>query len=261
MFSRGIVPYNYSLAGLLMLSVITPLMAAEEGEQPVAEQSLPAEEANPAPSKWDGAAELGFIMNRGNTETETLNAQFRVENTRPKWLHRVEFKVLQVSEKETTTAESYELSGRSEYSLDDNDYLFGSLRYEDDRFAGYDRRTTEVVGYGHQYLKREDMTLKGEFGVGSRQTKNTDGSSDSEGIARVGLDYKWQITDTSSFSETIYVEHGEENTYTESVTAVTAKINNSLAMKLSYTIKDNSDPQPGFENTDTRTAITLVYDF
>jgi len=261
MFSRDIASYNHCLAGLLMVWVTAPLMAAEEGEQSGAEQSPPAEEAGPTPGKWDGAAELGFIMSRGNTESETLNAQFRVENTRPKWLHRVELKVLQVSEQETTTAESYELSGRSEYSLDENDYLFGSLRYEDDRFAGYDRRTTEVVGYGHQFLKREDMTLKGEFGVGARQAKNTDGSSDSEGIARVGLDYQWQITDTSSFSETVFVEHGESNTYTESVTAVTAKINNSLAMKLSYTIKDNSDPQPGFENTDTRTAITLVYDF
>lgn len=261
MFSRGIALYSYSLAGLLMLWGTTPLMAAEEDEQSGAEQSPPAEEATPAADKWDGAAELGFIMNRGNTESETLNAQLRVENTRPRWLHRVELKVLQVSEQQTTTAESYQLSGRSEYSLDENDYLFGSLRYEDDRFAGYDRRTTEVVGYGHQFLKREDMTLKGEFGVGARQTKNTDGSSDSEGIVRVGLDYQWAITETSSFSETVYVEHGDHNTYTESVTAMTAKINNSLAMKVSYTVKDNSDPQPGFKNTDTRTAITLVYDF
>jgi len=184
-----------------------------------------------------------------------------VENTRVKWRNRVEAKVLKVTEKETTTAESYELTGRSEFLLDDNDYLFGSMRYESDEFAGYDRRTTEVVGYGHQFLKREDMTLKGEFGVGGRQTKNVDDTSKSEGIVRVGLDYQWQITETSSFGETIYVEHGESNTYTESVTALTVKINSSLAMKVGVTVKDNSDPPVGIKNTDTRTAVTLVYDF
>ncbi|MFO8024602.1 YdiY family protein [Thiohalophilus sp.] len=223
-------------------------MAAQEAEQVAA-------------SQWDGAVELGFIMNRGNTDSDSLNARLRVENSRHKWRHRAEAKVLRISEEDTTTAESYEVSGRSEYLLDENDYLFGTLRYESDEFAGYDRRTTEVFGYGHQFLKREDMHLKGEFGAGGRQTEFVDGSDDSESIGRVGLDYKWQISKTSSFSEVVYVEHGSNNTYTESVTALTAKINNRLAMKVSYTIKNNSDPQPGFETTDTRTAITLVYDF
>ncbi len=248
MFLKMAVAYRCGLGGVLVILGSAPLLAAEEtGEAPT--------------SQWGGAAELGFIMNRGNTDSDSLNAQLRVENTRQQWRHRAEAKVLRITEEDTTTAESYEVSGRSDYLLDDNDYLFGSLRYESDEFAGYDRRTTEVVGYGHQFLKRESMHLKGELGAGGRQTKFVDGSDDNESIVRVGLDYKWQISKTSSFSEVVYVEHGSNNTYTESVTALTAKINNSLAMKVSYTIKDNSDPRPGFENTDTRTAITLVYDF
>ncbi|MDR9436743.1 MAG: DUF481 domain-containing protein [Thiohalophilus sp.] len=236
------------LGGLLVVLGIVPLMAAEEADEASA-------------SQWDGAAELGFIMNRGNTDSDSLNAQLRVENSHRKWRHRGEAKVLRISEEDTTTAESYEVSGRSEYLLDDNDYLFGTLRYESDEFAGYDQRTTEVLGYGHQFLKKENMHLKGEFGAGGRQTEFVDGTDDNESIVRVGLDYKWQISKTSSFSEVVFVEHGSNNTYTESVTALTAKINNSLAMKVSYTIKNNSDPQAGFETTDTRTAVTLVYDF
>lgn len=240
------------LAALCLTPVLAqePVVKAEAGTETVA-----------GPIQWDGAAELGFIMNRGNTETESLNAKLRIENSRPKWRHRAELKVLQASEHDTTTAESYELAGRSEYLLDKNDYLFGSLRYQDDRFAGYDRRTTEVLGYGHQFLKRSDMHLKGEFGVGGRQTKYTDGTTDEEGIVRIGLDYKWNISKTSSFGEVVYVEHGDNNTYTESVTELTAKINNSLAMKVGYTVKHNSDPQPGFKKTDTQTTVTLVYDF
>lgn len=249
MSSSTISARNYGLIGLLVALSFTPLIAAENPE------------AAAGTSQWEASAELGFIMNRGNTRTDSLNAQLGVEHSRDQWRHRAEAKAQRATEQDTTTAESYELSGRSDYLLDANDYLFGSLRYTSDEFAGYDRRTTEVLGYGHQFLKRDDMTLKGEFGVGARQTEFVNGTNESEGIVRTGLDYQWKITKTSSFSEVLYVEHGSNNTYTESVTALTAKVNNSLAMKVSYTIKNNSDPQPGFKSTDTRTAVTLVYDF
>lgn len=249
------LPFEY-LITVLMFACSLQAMAAEA-------DSVKVDNAKPdTPAvKWEASAELGFIMNRGNTDTDSLNAKLRVENIRQKWRHKAEAKVLHASDQGVATAESYEVVGRSEYLLDDNDFLFGSLRYEDDIFAGYDRRTTEVVGYGHQYLKRPDMRLKGEFGAGGRQTKNTDDTSSSEGIVRVGLDYKWDITKTSSFTQVVFVEHGNLNTYSESVTEMTVKINASLAMKVGVTVKHNSDPPVDIRNTDTRTAVTLVYDF
>jgi len=251
---------------LTILLISTVFSSAQAAEQPAADETGSSAEAvmvkeNTRKSQWNGSAELGFLMTRGNTQTDSLNLAAGLENTRLKWHHKVEFKALQASEQNVSTAESYEATGRTEYLLDDNDYIFGSLRYQDDRFAGYDRRTTEVLGYGHQFLKRPDMKLKGEFGAGARQTKNTDNTRDDEGILRVGLNYTWEITKTSSFNEDIFIERGVVNTATESVTALTVKINSKLAMKLGITVKDNSNPPAGFKNTDTKTAVTLVYDF
>lgn len=251
---------------LTILLISTVFSSAHAAEQPAADETGSSAEVAMAKettkeSQWNGAAELGFLMTRGNTQTDSLNLAARLENTRVKWHHKVEFKALQASEQNVTTAESYEVTGRTEYLLNDNNYLFGSLRYQDDRFSGYDRRTTEVLGYGHQFLKRPDMKLKGEFGAGARQTDNTDNTRDNEGILRVGLNYNWEITKTSSFNQDIFVEHGEVNTATESVTALTVKINSKLAMKLGITVKDNSNPPVGIKNTDTKTAVTLVYDF
>lgn len=235
---------------------------AAEVEAQATSQAVPPSVVSEAPrSTWGGEAELGLIVTRGNTDTDSLNMKLRVENKRPKWRHKLQLKALESSDRDVTTAKSYEALWRTEYLLDDNDYLFGSARYEDDRFSGYDYRATEVIGYGHQFLKRKDMQLKGEFGVGSRQTKNIDGPRNDETIARVGLDYTWQFTDTSSFKENVFVEHGEENTFTESITELTVRINSQLAMKLGVTVKNNSDPPVGAVNTDTKTAVTLVYDF
>ena len=45
------------------------------------------------------------------------------------------------------------------------------------------------------------------------------------------------------------------------MTALTAKVNTSLALKVSLTIKNNSEVPVGTEKTDTETAVTLVYSF
>jgi len=57
------------------------------------------------------------------------------------------------------------------------------------------------------------------------------------------------------------IESGQENTYTESVTAISAQVVGNLALVASYTIKNNSDVLPLIEKTDTYTAISLEYTF
>ena len=50
-------------------------------------------------------------------------------------------------------------------------------------------------------------------------------------------------------------------TYSESVTALSAKLFGDLALVASYTIKNNSDVPPLTEKTDTYTALALEYIF
>jgi putative salt-induced outer membrane protein len=38
------------------------------------------------------------------------------------------------------------------------------------------------------------------------------------------------------------------------------KITDVLALAVSYSVKHNTDPPPGFEKTDTLTTINLVYE-
>jgi len=61
--------------------------------------------------------------------------------------------------------------------------------------------------------------------------------------------------------EELSVEGGSDNTYTESITELKLRINAALAMEVTFSVKDNSDVPAGIKNTDTATAVTLVYDF
>ena len=100
-----------------------------------------------------------------------------------------------------------------------------------------------------------------EAGAGARQTDNTDGRSTDEAIYRLATLLTWNISETSSLKEELSVEGGSDNTYTESNTELKVKINAALAMKVTFSVKNNSDVPVGIKHTDTTTAVTLVYDF
>ncbi len=226
-----------------------------------ASSPLLAEEAAVAKSSWKASAELGYVATSGNTETETLNAKMAAANERDKWRHEGEITALNASDKVQTTAEKYTLSAQSNYKLSDIDFIFGNIDYENDKFSGYDYRVTESIGYGRRIINDPDLILDLEIGPGARQSKLETGDTESEGMLRGAAKLDWAISSTSKFTEKLVIEAGEDVTVTKSVTGLSSKINGSLSMKITYTYKTTSEVPVGIDDTDTETAVTLVYNF
>lgn len=251
-----------SAAGLVAFSA--GVMAAEEE----------------AKSPWKSAAELGYVATTGNTETESLKFVFDISYEVEKWLHKGHAESLS-SKSETTdttvvpsvtteerTAAKWLISGQSDYKINDFDYFFGLASYEDDRFSGFEYQAKIGLGYGRRVIKTEAHELKLEIGPGVRffelevpvaPAVTTD--RESETLVRVAAGYVWTISPTAKFTEDFTAEFGEDQEELKSVTALTANINSSLAMKLSYTIKTLDVVPVGTDDTDTETSVTLVYTF
>lgn len=210
---------------------------------------------------WKGNVEIGYVTTSGNTETESLNAKAKVETEREKWRHTINFEALNSSDQNVTTAERYMLSGQSSYKMGKKNFFYALVSYEDDRFSGYDYRVTESIGYGRRVIGEPNLTLDLEIGPGARQSKLDTGETEDELMARGAAKLAWKVSATSKFTEDLSTEVGEDVTVTKSITALSAKVNSSLATKLTYTIKNTSDVPPGIEKTDTEMAVTLVYDF
>lgn len=215
-------------------------------------------------SLWKASAELGLVTTSGNTETETLNAKATASTDREEWRHSGELTVLKSSDAVNTIAEKYTLMGKSDYKLEGKNFFFGVVTYEDDKFSGYDSRVTEAIGYGRRVIEEKDMTLDLEVGPGARQSKLDSGASESEAMLRLAANYAWTISKSSKFSEALTIEAGEDVTVTKSVTSLASQIEGNLSMKITFTYKNVSEvpvaPIP-IEDTDTETAITLVYKF
>ena len=212
-------------------------------------------------SLWEASAELGFVATSGNTETETLNAKATASTDREEWRHKGEVTALKSSDTDNTTAQRYTLMAQSDYKLDGKNFLFGVVNYEDDKFSGYDYRATEAIGYGRRVIEETDMTLDLEIGVGSRQSKLDSGETNSEAILRAAAIYDWDSSKTSKFGEALIIEAGDDVTVTKSVTSLASQIEGNLSMKITFTYKKTSEVPAGIDDTDTETAITLVYNF
>ncbi len=221
--------------------------------------TLMAQEETEGP--WAGTATLGYLATSGNTENATLNTGFEISYTTGKWQHGASAAAINASENDVTTAEAYDLGWKSERNITDHDFLFGRLSWRKDRFGGFDTQFSQSVGYGRRLINTDKHQLNAEVGAGARQSEAQDGTEEDETIFRGGFYYKWQFSETAEFRQDLTAEGGQENTYLESVTAVSAKLFGDLALVASYTIKQNTDVPPLTEKRDTYTALSLEYAF
>lgn len=210
---------------------------------------------------WSGKAGLGYLATSGNSDNTSLNAMFKLAYDLESWHHQFNAQAVGNVTNDVTTAERYQASFKSKYDFTEHDYLFGLISWEKDRFSGYREQTSETLGYGRRILNTETQILNLELGVGAKQADLADGSRETGTIARLGADYLWKFSESAEFTQLLAVESGSGNTYIESVTAISARLYESLALGISYTIKNNSDVPAGLEKTDTFTAVNLEYSF
>jgi len=234
----------------VLVLVLLLVSTAAFAEEPVKEED-----------RWAGEAELGFVQTSGNTETTSLNGKLGVEYNRMRWLYGLNLETLFSKDSGETTAERYVGTIRSNYRITERGYVFGKARYEDDRFAGWDYRISEVVGYGREVIKRDDLSLLLEGGPGMRHTKTTEGDREDEFIVLLAGRFAWKFSPNASLGEDLAVEIGEENTQTNSETWLKTTILGDFALKVALNVRNNSDPPPGAESTDSLFSVNLAYSF
>lgn len=218
-------------------------------------------------SPWKGSVEAGVVRTTGNTETQNTSLKGDVIYEEGQWKYTGHGEAFGASQEDTTTgvntvsAERYLLSGKADYKMSDLDYVFGLVQLQKDRFSGFEYEHVVSAGYGRKVIKEADMELDIEIGPGVRFFKVDGGESDEEALLRLAGKYWWAITDHSKFTQDLTIEIGEDLTTTTSVTGLQASVSDSLAMKLTFTVKNKNEVPAGVEKTDTETALTLVYAF
>jgi len=214
---------------------------------------------------WTGTGELGFVNTTGNTESTALNAKLNFILRQERWSHRFSGTALMTSENGVTDNERYTMEIQSNRELSEKSWLFGSFRWDADKFGSYDPQASLTVGYGRQLMKSEKHELKGEIGAGYKNLEErVSGDSTSEAIARFLLDDSWQLFKTTLWTNRLLVEAGSSNTFTQFNTGLAVSMTEKFAVKLGFEVRHNTDVPKDIadsENTDTITSANLVYNF
>lgn len=217
---------------------------------------------------WSGEVGLGYLATSGNTDTRSVNGKVAVDYTAERWKNAFLATAIGAADTDATTgderatAERYLVANKTDYNFTERDYAFLSLEWEKDLFGAVRQRTSETVGYGRRVLIGPVHLLDLEIGAGARQNReNVTNIREEDAIARLAGKYVWNLSETSAFQQTVKIETGDINTFTESVSELKLSIVGNLFATLAYTVRNNSDVPAGTKKTDTLTAVNLSYSF
>ena len=232
---------------------------------------MPLLGSSPAHADWTGKGEAGLVIASGNTETETANAKVQLANEIGKWKHQFGGAALYASDVDGTTAQRWEAFEQTDYNFSPRTFWFGAVRYEDDEFSGFEYQAIASTGIGRKFIDSDVTKFTGTAGVGYKFFETSDvfdaagalllpGDSDSEVVFRGTLDYDHKFTATTSLRDQLVAEAGSTNTFVQNDLALQVKMTDVLALAVGYSVRHNTDPPVGFEETDTLTTINLVYE-
>ena len=222
-----------------------------------------------AQEPWRGEAELGLLVTTGNSEETNLKARLGVVHETEAWRNIGELRSAYTEAEDETTAERYRVEAETNYKFSENQFWFLRGGWENDRFSGYDYRTSATTGYGHRVWELGDKSfLDLSAGAGYRYNRldepDDDGNrKESEAIARLAAHLDFELSENALFRQKLSTEVGldENNVITESETSVQASVIGNLSMKLAYHVTHVSDAPPDSVSTDTETSVSLLYGF
>ncbi|HEY9111133.1 MAG TPA: DUF481 domain-containing protein [Rhodanobacteraceae bacterium] len=246
-------------------------------------------------TNWSGSGEFGLANATGNTKSMNVDAKFKLAYENDTWKDaffldanraksNVKTPIVQdgvvIGQATTyqTTANHFDVGGSIGYKFNPRSYLIGAARYDHDDFAPNRWQEVASIGFGYIVMKNVRSELSFEAGPGYKryqpQTYTQVDTSvtppvatvitppvQDEAIGRGLINYKLALTDSASLQETFLAEVGSENKYYQNDIGVAVAMTKTLALKVAYENRYNSDIVPGTKHMDSLFTTNLVYSF
>jgi putative salt-induced outer membrane protein YdiY len=242
----------------------------------VAEEAATPEVKSP----YTASAELGMLFKTGDTKSADVKAGFDFGHELGAWKSTLQFDMLVKKTEETDSAgddhfetsdQKWTLVGQTNYTLDHTspNYIYGNASYEDNRFSSFDNQSSISAGWGRRWLETENATLDADIGPGYkrdvlRAPSAQEEETNSTFIVQAQALYKRKINSHVEFKQLLVAKYspksGENSTY-KAESSITTKLIETLQLKFSFILDYNTEVEDDKENTNTETAMTLVYSF
>jgi len=213
------------------------------------------------PQGFSGITELGIVVTSGNSSNTTTTGRIDLNYDLRRWLHHLKVNVINTQTDGIRTAERYNLNTKSNYKLQNEQFLFLSFTHDIDNFSGFQYQSAVAMGYGRNIISNDTMKWSVDVGPGYRISEFKSGGNNKEAIVHVGSNAKYSINKLSSLKAELNVDHGKSQTISILDLGYINQLSKSLAIKVGYNIKKSSNVPIGSKATDTITSISLLYSF
>jgi putative salt-induced outer membrane protein len=230
--------------------------------RPVSAQAASA--PKPPPPPHEGSAEFAFVGTTGNSSTRSIGLGGEVIDRPGRWELSAKVAYVRNETESDLKAESIALSTKAARALTARLSAFGRYVYLHDRFAGIESRNGAEGGLAYILVDAAPHKLTVDGGVGYAHESRVSGPNLSTATVPAGALYTLKLSETAEIGDdgrfVFSLSDGDDWRYAN-VASVTAKLTTLLSLKLTNTVRFVNAPVPGFEKTDTITAVALVAKF
>lgn len=257
--------------------ILFSLEKADESQQPA------------SGTLFTASAELGLLYLTGNTRSADIKTGLDLRFERGLWRSFFVFNLLvKKTEKESeintnelrkdfeTTDQKWSISSQTNYTLDaiKQNYIYGSIFYEENRFSGFDSQASMSAGWGRRWFESKEASFDADVGPGfKRDVTQVTTEEIAAGMTSKTQDtlilqaqalYIRKINEHIEFKQLFVVKHAIEqgqNSIYKAESSITSKLIDSLQLKLNFVIDYNSKVDADKENLNTETSAVLIYSF
>ncbi|WP_201352468.1 DUF481 domain-containing protein [Hydrogenimonas urashimensis] len=214
--------------------------------------------------------ELGYLGSSGNSDSQTLSAVYSNDY---QWSEMTDmhFKAdAYYGEKEgDKTDERYRAYGIVNHHYSPKWYSYVEAGFLRNPFEGYEQQYNGGLGMGYLFIDDKTQLFKVRGGYQYRWANFTDGSDDDFHYLKLGANYNYYFSETSTLeSELNFLEDLESADDFETVFRIGVKVLmvENLSLRVGFEVKYDNTPalnDDGSEKdtTDTTTTVGIVYDF
>lgn len=212
-------------------------------------------------SAWDGEVDLGGTLNTGNTDAKAFSGSVKLSHAVGLWRHKIAVAFDYGRNDGVLSKRRLLASYQLNYETNERIYAFGRTEYENDKFSGFGYRVYGGTGFGYRVFNSDDLQWSLEAGPGGRYVDISDaGNGQTDFIFRTASSFKWLVFPSTILSqETEYLLNHSDTL--NATTALTVALTDKLSGRLSFIVRNDSNPPPGAVSTDTTTKASIVYGF
>lgn len=210
------------------------------------------------------AFDLGYVNTAGNTDVTTLNFGEHLSYAAGGWTLTHQLIVVEGRTGGDETTAQYRSHARVDRAFSPRFGAYVLGRYERNVFAGIARRFEEGSGLSAKVIAQKHDELAAEAGISFVQERNTARADDTFSAVRAALAYQHGFSEAATFAQTVELLPNLQNgndLRLNSETSLTAPISRRIALKSTYQIHYDHQPEPGFQRMDRifTTGIQIVF--